>query len=179
MSKLAIGGVVGGILVFFWQFLSWGPLNLHAPQQRYTEKQDTILSFLSQQFSEDGFYFMPGLPEGASGDEYEKAMEANAGKPWAQVYYHKSWNTNMGMNMVRGLVANILAALLLCWILLKISNNSFQITFIASIAVGIISYLTNGYATAIWFEVPSMPDLIDAIVAWALCGGWLGWWLNR
>jgi hypothetical protein len=45
--------------------------------------------------------------------------------------------------------------------------------------VGIISYLTNGYATAIWFEVPSMPDLIDAIVAWALCGGWLGWWLNR
>lgn len=179
MNKLIIGGIVGGVMIFIWQFLSWGPLNLHKSQQRYTPKQDTILAFLNEQFSEDGFYYMPGLPEGASGDEYQKAMELNVGKPWAQIYYHKAWNTNMGMNMARGLMVNIVAALLLCWILLKIPENNFLNTLLIAFCVGMMSYLTTSYTSSIWFETPSMPDLLDAIMSWGLCGAWLGWWLNR
>ncbi|MBK8852594.1 MAG: hypothetical protein IPN10_00445 [Saprospiraceae bacterium] len=34
-------------------------------------------------------------------------MESQAGKPWAQVYYHKSFNTSMSGNMIRGLLVNI------------------------------------------------------------------------
>lgn len=179
MNKLIIGAIIGGLLIFVWQFLSWSILNIHAPQQRYTPKQDTILAFLNEQFSEDGFYYMPGLPEGASGEEYQKAMEINAGKPWAQIYYHKSWNANMNMNMLRGLIVNIVAVMLLIWILMKFKENNLTITLLSALSVGIISYLTTNYTTSIWFETPSMPDLIDAIAAWGLCGIWLGWWLNR
>ncbi len=42
MKKTIIGAIVGGIIIFAWQFLSWGPLNLHEAQQQYTPKQDTI-----------------------------------------------------------------------------------------------------------------------------------------
>ena len=179
MNKLIIGGVVGGILIFFWQFLSWSVLNVHGSMQQYTPKQDTVMAFLSSQFSEDGFYFMPGLPEGSSSEEYQKAMESGAGKPWAQLYYHKSMNTNMGMNMARGLLVDIVAVMLLCWILMKIPEKSLMTTLLIALSIGFISWLTTSYTSSIWFETHSIPDLIDAFLSWGLCGLWLGWWLNR
>lgn len=52
MKKLIIGAVVGSILLFFLQFLSWGLLNIHKNEMSYTEKQDTILQFLGQNLKE-------------------------------------------------------------------------------------------------------------------------------
>jgi hypothetical protein len=53
------GSLVGGIILFVWQFLTWGMLNLHEAQQRYTPKQDSVLAYLGSQFSEDAAYMMP------------------------------------------------------------------------------------------------------------------------
>jgi hypothetical protein len=49
----------------------------------------------------------------------------------------------------------------------------------ASIAVGIIGYLTIPYLNTIWFETSSMGYLVDALVQWGLVGVWLGWYLPR
>lgn len=43
-SKTIIGALVGAILLFVWQFLSWGAINFHAGEQRYSVQQDSILS---------------------------------------------------------------------------------------------------------------------------------------
>ena len=53
-KKNIIGAVVGGIIIFFWQFVSWGPGEFHYAAQQYTSKSDTILQFLQNQFSEEG-----------------------------------------------------------------------------------------------------------------------------
>lgn len=66
MKKTIIGSLVGAIIMFLWQFLSWGPTQLHRPAQDYTPKQDSILSYLNSQFSEDGSYFLPSYPKDAS-----------------------------------------------------------------------------------------------------------------
>lgn len=175
MKKLLIAAVVGGILLWFWQFLSWTVLQMHAGTQQYTPKQAEILEFLDQNL-EEGFYF---LPLAAPGEDEQAVMEANAGKPWAQVYFHKSLNNAMGINMVRGLVANILAILLLSWILMKMGNASFRTMILSSIFVGVMGYLSIVYAESIWYEIPSLMDLIDGVIGWALVGAWLGWWLRR
>src|SRR5882762_8086239 len=90
MKKLVIGSLVGGLLIFIWQTLSWAALNLHHASQEYTPKQDSILSYLNTQFSEDGSYMLPNYPPGTSREEMEKQMESRKGKPWAQIQYHKS-----------------------------------------------------------------------------------------
>jgi len=179
MNKLIIGALVGGIILFFWQFLSWTVLNLHAGNQQYTAKQDSVLAYLSTQFDEDGFYFMPNVPPGTSPEESQAAMEKGMGKPWAQVYYHKSMNTNMTSNMIRGLLTDIIAVLLLCWVLLHYKDNSFKHSILVCLSIGIIGWLVNNYTTSIWYELPAMPDLIDSIVGFGLVGVWLGWYLNR
>ncbi len=178
MKKLIIAALVGGLILFIWQFLSWAMLNLHAAEYQYTADQDEILELLSDKL-EDGSYFLPTVPPESPSSASQEMMENNIGKPWAQIHYHSALTNNMGLNMARGLVANILAALILAWFLMKISNNDMKTTVLISIGVGIIGYLTIHYSEAIWFETGNMADLIDSVVQWALCGAWLGWWLNR
>ena len=79
MKKTIIGAIVGGLIIFAWQFLSWGALNLHQSQQQYTPKQDSILSYLGTQFSEDGAFMLPTFAPGSSNEEMEKQIGVRAG----------------------------------------------------------------------------------------------------
>ncbi len=175
MKRLLIGALVGGILLFLWQFLSWSVLGIHSNMQSYSPNQEKVLESLGENL-EQGFYFMPSL---APGQDREELMKTQGGKPWAQVYYHKAMNVNMGAYMGRGLLVDIIAILLLAWLLSKIPGIDMKDTIIASLSVGIISYLVTVYTFSIWFETHTLGDLIDAIVSFGLVGVWLGWWLNR
>ena len=178
MKKMLIGALVGGLILFIWQFLSFGPLNLHGSQMEYTPNQDSILQNLSANLSE-GTYFMPRAPHSASTEDQQKLYEENIGQPWAVVSYHEKLEMNRNMNMFRGFVVDVVSVFLLCWILLKFATLDFKTSIMSSIAIGLIGYLTINYLDSIWFLNDSVPDLIDAFVQWGLVGAWLGWWLPR
>lgn len=182
MKKMIIGALVGGVILFVWQFLTWGLLNLHEAQQKYTPKQDSILAYLGTQFNEDGAYMMPNFAPGTSRDEMEKQMKTTEGKPWAQVIYHKSQPgmNKMFMNMGRSLLVNIFVVLLLCWLLVKIPSPSFSTVFLGTIGTGFIIFLHAPYTMHIWYgSFDLMAHFVDALVAWGVTGLWLGWWLRR
>lgn len=182
MKKTILAVIVGGLILFIWQFLSWGMLNLHEAQQKYTPKQDSVMTYLSSQFSEDGAYMMPGFAPGTSRDEMEKQMPALEGKPWAQLVYHKNMPgmNQMYMNMGRGLLVNFVIIWLLCWILGKMNNPSFGTILISSLGTGMIIFLFSPYTMHIWYgSFDLMAHLVDALVTWGLTGLWLGWWLTR
>jgi hypothetical protein len=182
MKKMIIGSLVGGIILFAWQFLTWGMLNLHEAQQKYTPKQDSVLAYLGTQFSEDAAYMMPTFPPGTSREDMEKQMKTTEGKPWAQVVYHKSMPgmNKMYMNMGRGLLVNILIMCMLCWLLLKINAPSFSTVFLGTLGAGLIVFLNAPYTMHIWYgSFDLMAHFVDALVAWGAAGLWLGWWLRR
>jgi Flp pilus assembly protein TadB len=178
MKKMLIGALVGAIILFIWQFLSWSITGIHESQMQYTENQDAIMEVLSENLQE-GSYFLPTVPKDASPEDSKAFMDEQIGKPWATVSYYEAYTNNMGMNMFRGFAVDFLAALLLCWILLQFANLTFSKTVLASLAVGFIGYFTVNYLNSIWFEGNTLPDLIDVIVSWGVTGVWLGWWLNR
>jgi len=178
MKKMIIGALVGGIILFAWQFMTWGALNLHESQQRYTPKQDSILSYLNSQFSEDGAYMMPTFAPGTSNDEMEKQMKAMEGKPWAQVVYHKSMDgmNKMFMNMGRSLLVNMFIIWLLCWLLVKIPSPSFGTIFMGTLGTGLIVFLHAPYTMHIWYgSFDLMAHFIDALVSWGVAGLLLDW----
>ena len=180
MKKIFVGSFVGGIIIFIAQFLSWVMLDLHRPAQQYTPKQSEILSYLSTQLDSSGGYLLPTTPQGASSDEQSKVMEDAMGKPWAQIYYHKSMDANMVVNMVKSLITDIIMVMLFCWIISGYAANSFGKTFLAAIFTSLIVYLQSAYTEHIWYEKFDMgAHLIDYLVSWALVGIWLRWLLNR
>lgn len=182
MKKMVVGAIVGGIILFAWQFLTWGALNLHEKQQQYTPKQDSILAYLNTQFNEDGAFFMPTFPPGTSNKEMETKMKTMEGKPWAQLVYHKKMEgmDKMFMNMGRSLVVDILVVWLLCWLLVKIPSPSFGTIFAGTVGTGLIVFLNMPYILHIWYgSFDLMAYFTDALISWGVTGLWLGWWLRR
>lgn len=182
MKKTIVGAIVGGIIIFLWQFLSWAALNFHEAQQQYTPKQDSILAYLNTQFSQDGGYLLPNSAPGTSSDDIQKQMKASMGKPWVQIMYHKSMGgtDKMLMNMGRGLLINIITVWLLCWLLVKIPSPSFGTIFTGTLFTGLIVFFNIPYINHIWYETfDLMAHFTDALVSWGITGIWLGWWLSR
>jgi len=179
MQKTIIGALVGAIILFLWQFLSFGVINLHSSQMAYSPQQDAVMQAMADANLEEGEFFMPMPPPSASEAEMQEHRTQMEGKPWALVKYRKAYHDTMAMNMIRGLAVDFIAVFLLCWMLGKMSGLNLQTTVMVSVAVGLIGYLSIVYIDGVWFEGSTIPDLIDAIVAWGLIGGWLGWWMNR
>lgn len=178
MKKILVGSLVGGLIIFIWQFLSFAALNLHHAAQQYTDKQDVIMSCLEQ--LPEGGYFLPNLPKTATKQEQDQYMKDVEGKPWAMVQYHRSMDMNMGMNMTRGFVTDVLTVMLLCWIILRMRPLSFGRVFMASLFTGLIVFMNGIYIGHIWYQYFDTPiHLLDSIVSWGITGLWLGWWLPR
>jgi len=178
MKKQLIATLVAALLIFIWQFLSWSALSIHGSEAQYTDKQDAIMQVLSQNLK-SGSYHMPSPAPSATAEEQQAAMQSMMGKPWATINYHESFEMNMGMNLLRGFVIDLLAAFLLVWLFGKMATPSFQTILLSSLAVGFIGYFTIPYLYSIWFETNTWGYLIDAVVQWGLVGVWLGWFLNR
>lgn len=180
MSKMIIGSLVGAALIFLWQFASWTFLDLHRPQQQYTPHQDTILSFLNERLSADGGFFLPTVPQSATMDEMEALNQKTIGKPWAQIFYHKEMKDNMGRNMFRNFLINIVVVLLFIWVLQRFANPTFSGILISAVATGLIIFFNAHYVEHIWYQTFDLNShLIDSLLSWSLVGAWLGWWLRR
>ncbi len=179
MKKMIIGGLVGGLILFLWQFLSWSGLNIHRSQTQYTPVQNEVLECLQANNLPEGSFFLPNVPENTSSEDHQKAMESFIGNPWATITYHHSMEANMAMNMFRGYIVDFLSVFLLCFILLGNPALDFKKVMITTVGVGLISYMTMPYLESIWFQGNSIPDLIDALVQWSVAGLFLAWYLPR
>jgi hypothetical protein len=179
MKKHFIAALIGGIIIFVWQTLSWTVLKLHHASQEYTPKQDSIMAFLNEQFSDDGAYLLPSYPKGTPYKEMQKTMDSRTGKPWMQIQYHKALNVNMGANIAKGLITDIIIVALLCWILTKMTGAGFGKIFMACLITGIIVFLNSPFTIHIWYIKADLnAHFMDAVVSWGLCGLWLGWYLQ-
>ncbi len=137
------------------------------------------MQVLTANTTEEGHYMLPSAP---TKKEQEAMMESLKGKPWASIIYHKSFNTEMTMPMIRGFLVNFVLVLLLVVILTKGGLPNLSGFLTGSLAVGVFTFLWGPYMGHIWYELPwhmIRGDIIDSIVAWGLCGLWLGWWMNR
>ena len=182
MKKWLIGSLVGAILVFLWQFLSWTILPIHSGEAKYTPAEKEILTSLSASLKEDGVYMLPTAPPGATMDEHEKIMKDMEGKPWATVIYRSSYKMDMVLPLVRGFLIDLVLVFILIYVLTRAGTPTAMRIFAASVAVGIFTFLVGPYMMHNWFQTPTEAftgHLIDGLVAWGLAGIWLGWWLNR
>ena len=176
MKRLLIASLVGSLILFAWQSLSWTALGIHNGQIAYTDKQDDILKALADSGVQPGFYFLPTV---APGGDSQAVMDAALGKPWARLSYFESLENNMGMNMFRGWVISFASAFLLAWILSQMAGLSMKTAVISGLSVGMIAWMMVTYQESIWFETDAMPQLLDAFIQWGLVGAWMGYYLPK
>ena len=174
MKRSLIVSFVAALILFVWQFLSQAALDLHKMEHQYASNQDTIVSFITSQLKE-GKYAMPLPKPGCSMEEAQKFMAESAGRPSIIIDYKIGDGASMPMNMLRGLLTNVLIIFLFISIISKVEKRTFVSVLTASIVVGLIGFLNYSYTNYIWYHAPGMfMDLVDAVVGWGLAGLYLG-----
>jgi hypothetical protein len=179
MKKYLIGSIVGGILMFLWQGASWMGIGIHNNDMKYTAAQEQIMPVITANLKEDGAYQMPSA---ATMKEKEELMKTMDGKPVVTIIYQNSMKIDMTMRFIRCILVDIFLVISLIYILTRGGIPIARRVFSGSVAFGLATWLWTQYMGRIWFDLPwhmITGQLIDSIVAWALCGIWLGWWLNR
>ena len=184
MKRTLIATIVGTLIVFFCQALSWMISPIHKNSFKTTDKQDAILSVISSSLTEDGLYYLPMLSPDAPHEEQEKFMEAQMGKPAAAINYMQAAHYDMGKNMACGFIFTFIGVWIIVYILTK-CGGSFNtmgsrvtVTLILSVFVIFRSYMMEWN----WMNSPMhyiSGQIIDELLGGLLLGLWLGWYLGR
>ncbi len=179
MKRRIIATIVAGLILFIWQFLSQAALDLHKAEHQYTANQDTILNAFASAGLKTGKYAIP-LADPALGAEAQmKAANENVGKPSAIINYTTSSTNDMGMNMLRGILVNILIMYLFISLLGKANIAGFNNIFAVSLTIGMIGFFNHAYTNYIWYHGTDIfIDMLDAFMGWGLVGVWLGKYLK-
>ncbi|HEY0677064.1 MAG TPA: hypothetical protein VGD17_02215 [Chitinophagaceae bacterium] len=182
MKKWLIGSLVGAVLLFAWQFLSWGVTGLHDNEFKYHPQQDQIISALSANLKEDGRYMIPRPAPDVSSEEYQKVMSEMFGKPSAIITYKSSLENKMASQMIRGFLIDIVIVLLLIYLMGGRVDKSLGSIYMATLAVGFVAWLWHPYTEHNWFQSPVTiitGALLEWIIAYSILGLWIGFWLSR
>ena len=182
MKKNILATLVGTIILFGWQFLSWMALPIHHDTIKYTPKQDQILESLSMHLNENGMYGIPthDPSKNMNSEEFEAEYKGRMGKPWAFVLYNTTFDGMSASAMIGGLLMNMVAVIIAIIILnaSKVQTRSFGFALVIVMILPLFCLFQAVLENANWFGFPwhfLKGTVTDLIVAWLLCGSFLAW----
>jgi hypothetical protein len=171
MKRKLLFSIIGAIVIFAWQFLSYAMPNFHKSASRYTPAQDSILKVLENQGLSEGMYLLGQPDPSLSPAQQQAAMESIEGKPWAVINYHKVNSMSMALPMIRGILVCFVISFLLFWLFLQQKNPSLTNRLLLSLAVGMIGFFFVPYTNFIWYKAPDIfAHFADAIIPWLILG---------
>jgi hypothetical protein len=174
MKKQILFAVIGGIILWMWQFISFAAGDFHRAAHKYTPLQDKLMSAFQSIGLEEGQYQLgqidPALIRSGEATGFE-----NAGGPRAILHWRPATNDSMVMNMLRGVFVCIIVAGLLFYLVRSAREISVGKGALMGLAVGVISFLVIPYTNFIWYQTPDIyAHLLDAFVPWLAMGAVAG-----
>ena len=171
MCSCIKGGVVAGIVLFVWGFVSWMALPWHKDTLNAFKDEKAVAEVIKVNAVHSGMYFMP--MQGMEMAEQKSSL------PMVFSSVHlEGVSPSMTKQIITGLIGQILAATLVGWLLLQVSGlNYFQrvgFVVVFAVAASIISYLPNWN----WFAFDTNFSLVlvaDTLISWFLAGLVLAW----
>jgi len=179
LKSLVLGAILGGITAFLWSFISWSFLPWHLIQYRSFQNEDEVSALVSSHTPESGIYLLPmGSPQqGMNAEQKKAAVEIRTQKmqkgPLMFAAIQRGGFGSFPRVLLTQLLYQMLAALLLTWLLLQTAGLSYarRVAFlaIAGLAASVIADLPYWN----WYGFPAAytgVNLIDYTLTWLLAG---------
>ena len=180
MKKMTIAVLIGAIIMFLYQALSWMALPVHDNAFKFAPSQDSVLQDMSGM--EEGVYSLPMKSADATKAEEHEFQETRVGKPWAVLFYHPSMEMNMGKTMAIWFLINFVPVWMFVWILVIGNVAGMRRVVMLSLVVAVIIIFNQHLMNMNWFSYPMhflTGEMADTLISWLLVGCWVGWFLNR
>jgi hypothetical protein len=179
-KSLALGGLLGGIVLFVWGAISYMALPWHAMTLEKFTDEGAVAQALTANASDSGMYILPNPHKHKPGmtTAQQKAAEEGARTrmmqgPFLFAAVSLGGTRDMGQAMLLNVMSNILAAALVTWLLLQTANLSYRrrvgFVVVVALAAGVVAHVPFW----IWWKFSTSFTLVefaDLIIGWGLAG---------
>jgi len=179
-TRILIAGIVGGIVMFFWNFVAHELLPLGEMGVKVMPNEDTVTSALQTSLGDNpGFYFFPsgGLTPDATAEQKKTAMkkaeEQMAAGAAGVLIYRPKRIFNFPKRLVIQFATDVAEALLAVFLLAQSRITGFggKVGFV--LTAGFLAAITTNVPYANWYGFPkdfTMGQMITQILGFLLVG---------
>src|SRR5271165_3050375 len=175
MTKILLGGVVAGIVIFFWGFVAHMLLPLGELGLRTIPKEDDLTAAIKKEVREPGLYLVPGRDMSKS--QTQEEMEAYTAKitkgPYGfMVIYPDGRDVAMSKRLPIEFGTNVVCALLAA-ILVSQLRPGFGLRVACVTLVSILASIMTLVPYWNWYGFPTdftLAQIVEHGVGWFLAG---------
>ena len=177
MKRLITGGIVGGITLFVWGFISWVVLTWHFDTVRHDVGMTAVVENIEEHLQETGVYYFPPMstmkPDEA---EMEAYTELHKNSPSGMIFYNAEQLAPMSPpRLFAGFLADIGAAffatMLLILALPSLPKYWGRVVYVA--ALGVFAIFAIRMVDGVFFNLPiswTVNMILDTAISWMLAG---------
>ncbi len=167
MTKIILGGILGGLALFMWGGLSHMALGLGSVGMQSIQRP--VYDSMKTSIPQAGFYFIPESDmKGNIKDEYK------GGPTGILIYKLTGAGASMTGQLVNETILNIIQALIAAYLLsltAKLTRYPQRVGFV--FALGILSAIATNVEYWIWYGFPSnytMAAMVDKLIGFMVVG---------
>jgi hypothetical protein len=185
MSRILVGGLIGGIVVFVWGAISHMALPLGKVGFSHLPDQESVAEVLRAQVHEPGLYFLPDLPTDPRRTGAQKAADEEA---WRGAYRRgpsgilvidpAGKDPLSPRTLVIELVTNILGAAIAALLLTMARIPSFWARVLFVTMLGAFASVAIDLSYWNWYGFPdsyTVAAFFDQVLGWFFGGLVLAW----
>ncbi len=173
-KKLIISTLLGGILLFIWNAVSWMALPFHSGSLNTIPDEAMDVANLQNTLSQDGVYHYPGLP--GTNDQTMTDIEKKLSEgPRITLMVYKSGPTEFfdPTMFLKSFLINLITAFLLVFILSKTNVIGWNNILMISVGIGVLIGIVTDVALMNWYMFPlsyTLINVLDHVIAFLLLG---------
>lgn len=179
IKQLALGTILGAIVLFVWNALAWMIIPWPGEPLRHFTSEDAIVAAIKANAPRSGNYLIPNEPQrlpGMTEEQYQKAMKDaedrmnNGPNVFAVVRLEPM---SIGKAMVIGFLTNVIAVLLACILLLQTDRLSYRgrVAFVAGL--GLLVFLAGHLDEWNWWGFSNAYTMMTfgaVVIGWIFSG---------
>jgi hypothetical protein len=175
MTKILLGGVVAGVVIFFWGFVAHMLLPLGEMGLQAIPNEEALTAAMKNDVREPGLYFVPGRDMGKSQsqEEMQAHMEKIVKGPYGfLVIYPNGRDASLSKRLPIEFGTNVLCALLAA-ILVSQLRPGFIVRVACVTLVGILASTMTLVPYWNWYGFPTdftLAQIAENTVGWLLAG---------
>jgi hypothetical protein len=177
VRRIILGGVLAGILVFNWGFVSHMVLPIGEMGVDLLPDEPAVIGTVRGTVKEPGFYIFPGMKDLMQKSESERSAYAEKlrqGPVGLLIVHPEGRELNMARLLSTEVGTNIASALLAALVLSQVRVDSRYFTRVGLVTLlGVFAFVTVDVPYWNWYYFPTdfvASEAIDHLVGWFLAG---------
>lgn len=178
MCKIIIGGIVGAVIAFIWQFVSWAVLPWHDATIHQFKNQECVAKVIKENAPVSGIYVYPHYKSDAG---TQKTAMTKGPFIYTQIRLC-GIDPSSPLLYITSFLTQFVGAALISFLLLQMSHSGYGTRLLSVTITGLIVGVLGFVPSWNWFGASCAFTLVmiaDLIITWFLAGLFLAAYAKR